>query len=218
MTAASPAGGVSSSGGSSSRSSRRAQRGLLMAPSGLGGCWGAVGDARAGAQNAERRAGHSRDPAGGYKGEPRRDSRSRPAGRTRGGHGAGTPPRPPPCPGSARGTDCSRPCRARVAVVPGAPTRGATQAAPPARRPARGQPLGSRPATCLAPRLPSARARTSFLVRYPLCCPGFPSSTYSALQTCSSFALQMSRECLLRCWALWTHRGSKGGAKSRSMY
>lgn len=165
MTAASPAGGVSSSGGSSSRSSRRAQRGLLMAPSGLGGCWGAVGDARAGAQNAERRAGHSRDPAGGYKGEPRRDSRSRPAGRTRGGHGAGTPPRPPPCPGSARGTDCSRPCRARVAVVPGAPTRGATQAAPPARRPARGQPLGSRPATCLAPRLPSARARTSFLVR-----------------------------------------------------
>lgn len=138
MTAASPAGGVSSSGGSSSRSSRRAQRGLLMAPSGLGGCWGAVGDARAGARNAERRAGHSRDAAGGYKGEPRRDSRSRPAGRTRGGHGAGTPPRPPACPGSARGRDCWRPCRARVAVVPGAPTRGATQAATPARRPARG--------------------------------------------------------------------------------
>lgn len=48
MTAASPAGGVSSSGGSSSRSSSGAQCGLLMAPSGpaaVGGGWerGAVG-------------------------------------------------------------------------------------------------------------------------------------------------------------------------------
>lgn len=31
-----------------------------------------------------------------------------------------------------------------------------------------------------------------------LCCPGFPSSTCSAPQTCSSFALQMCRERLLR--------------------
>lgn len=66
MTAASPAGGVSSSGGSSSRSSSGAQRGILMATSGLAGSCGAVGGARDEARSGG--AGGSREPAGGYKG------------------------------------------------------------------------------------------------------------------------------------------------------
>ena len=121
MTAASPAGGLGSSGGRSSRSSSGAQRGLLMAPSGLGGGWGAVGGARAGARSSGR-AGVSREPAGSYKDEPRRDSRRRPGRRTRGVHGAGTRPAPTR-PGP-------RPPRARAAASPRAPAPGATQAAP----------------------------------------------------------------------------------------
>lgn len=86
MTAASPAGGVSS--GSSSRSSSSgAQRGPPMASRVHGGGWGA----RSGTLGTRGRSAlPSREPGGSYKGEPRGDSR--PA--ARGGHGAGTHPAP----------------------------------------------------------------------------------------------------------------------------
>lgn len=162
MTAASPAGGMSSRGDSSSRSNSGAQRGPLMAPSGLRGGWGAVGGAGPGRArwSAERResglAGGWREPPGRYKGEPRRDSRRRPPGSTRGGHGAGTHPTPPraharpPRPGVPGTSTCRR-------AAPG----GATQAAPPAGRPAPG------PAPSLPP-LASARRRSSHAPQ-PLC-------------------------------------------------
>lgn len=87
MTAASPAGGVSSSGSSRSSSSG-AQRGAPMAPRGHGGGWGT----RSGTLGTRGRAAlPSREPGGSYKGEPRGDSRPV----ARGGHGAGThTPRP----------------------------------------------------------------------------------------------------------------------------
>lgn len=88
--------------------------------------WAAVGGPL-GARGLERgeagwRAGVSREPAGGYKDEPRSDSHRHPGSRTRGGHGAGTPPAPTR-PGP-------RPHRARAAAGPRAPAPGATQAAP----------------------------------------------------------------------------------------
>lgn len=134
MTAASPAGGVSSSGGSSSRSSSGAQCGLLMAPSGLaavGGCWERGAGALAGARSGGLAGGY-REPPGGYKGKRGRDSRPRPPGSPRGGHCAGTPPRShalPPGPAGFRDDQCRR-------SAPCAPASGATQAAPPARLPA----------------------------------------------------------------------------------
>lgn len=89
MTAASPAGGVSSSGSSRSSSSRT-QRGSPMASRGRGGCLGtrsgALGPGTLGTRG--QAAVRSREPGGGYKGEPRGDSRQA----ARGGHGAGTHP------------------------------------------------------------------------------------------------------------------------------
>lgn len=107
------------------------QRGAVRAPHGAlgtGGSWRRLG-ARSGGL-----AGCCREPPGGYKGERRRDSRPRPPGSPRGGHCAGTPPRPtrtraPTRPAGFRDDKCSR-------SAPRAPAPGATQAAPPARRPA----------------------------------------------------------------------------------
>lgn len=161
MTAASPAGGVSSSGGSSSRSSSGAQRGPLMAPSGLRGGWGPLGGAGPGRArwSAERRAGGLaggwREPAGRYKGEPRRDSRRRPPGSTRGGHGAGTHPTPH--------------AHTRAHPGPAAPGRaraGARLPAPPPRAPRRQSPL--RGARLPARASPPARRRLSHAPE-PLC-------------------------------------------------
>lgn len=132
MTAASPAGGVSRSGGSSNRSSSGAQRGLLMAPSGLaavGGRWGR--GARRAHESAEQRAGglagSSREPPGRYKGERSGDSRPRPPGSRRRGHGTGTPPRSharPPGSAGFQGDTCQR---AAPRTPPWAPRRQSPQ-------------------------------------------------------------------------------------------
>lgn len=85
-------------------------------------------------------------------------------------------------------------------VLPRAP-------APPPRAPRRQRPPQ-----------PSARARMAFVVGDTLlCCPGFPSSTCSAPQTCSSFALQMFKERLLHARRCGHTGGSKGGDKNRSI-
>lgn len=205
MTAASPAGGVSSSSGSRSRSSSGALRGLLMAPSGLaavGGRWGRGAGALAGAPSSGLAGGY-REPPGGYKGEHGRDSCPRLPVSPRGGHCAGTPPLPTPHSHARahRGPPASETTRA-AALRPAPPPR-----APRRQRPPRGSPL---PAILWA-RLAAAAFRTRrnrlCRLRHNRLVSWFPKlHVFSANKTCSSFVPQMFRERLLRA-RLWTHRG-----------
>lgn len=167
MTAASPAGGVSSSGGSSSRSSSGAQRGPLMAPSGLRGGWGPLGAPGRGALAGARSGGRADWRAAGaslravIKASPAvTHAGARPAARAGGTARAHTPrphahTRAHPAGGPGTST-CRR-------AAPRAPAPGATQAAPPAGRPAPGPRLASR-----LPPLASARRRLSHAPQ-PLC-------------------------------------------------
>lgn len=165
MTAASPAGGVSSSGGSSSRSSSGAQRGPLMAPSGLRGGWGPLGARGRGALAGARSDGRADWRAAGaslravIKASPAvTHAGARPAARAGGTARAHTP----------RPTRTRAPTPARRPRDEHVPARGSPRPRP--GRHAGSAPRGA-PRSRPAPRLPppaSARRRLSHAPQ-PLC-------------------------------------------------